>query len=156
MMLRNFWIKSGASVLLVFAALMAHQHERSPEEKEKIAKDMEKIAKALGVRCLYCHTDAERGLEDGDFTLLTEEGQYAHEEMFPLSKEFRVECSFCHEAAESLNAKGLRAEKDMKWMRRYTRKTGKKVTCRSCHIPGEPGREFLRLTAFAQRQKDWR
>lgn len=114
---------------------------------------MELIAKQLNVRCEYCHADAERGLNEGDFTLLTEEGEYAHEAMFPLSKDFRVECRFCHTGAADFNAAGEQALADMKFMRRYKKRNQRELTCKSCHIPGPPGEEFRRLTAFGRRAR---
>jgi hypothetical protein len=113
---------------------------------------MKKISKQLNVRCEYCHTDAERGLKEGDFTLLTREGEYAHETMFPISEEFRVACSYCHTGASELNAAGERALSDMKFMRRYAREKKKNLTCQSCHIPGGAGEEFRRLTKFGRKQ----
>lgn len=137
-------------MLLSSAFAVAAHSPKSLAEKKKIAQEMEIIAKQLDVRCEYCHADAERGIKQGDFTLLTEEGEYAHEAMFPLSKDFRVECQFCHTGATQFNAAGERALADMKFMRRYQKTSGKKLTCKSCHIPGPPGEEFRRLTAFGR------
>lgn len=119
-------------------------------EKEKIAADMKKIAKQLDVKCEYCHTDAERGLKEGDYTLLTKEGEYAHEEMFPLSEKFKVECSHCHSGGSEMTKAGDRAHKDMKLMKRIKREQKKILTCTSCHIPGEKGKEFSQLTKEAK------
>ncbi len=113
---------------------------------------MKKISKQLNVRCEYCHTDAERGLKEGDYTLLTREGEHAHETMFPISKDFRVECSYCHTGASELNAAGERSLSDMKFMRRYRREKKKNLTCQSCHIPGAAGEEFRKLTKFGRKQ----
>lgn len=121
------------------------------EEKERVAKDMKKIAKQLDVKCEYCHSDTERGLKEGDYTLLTKEGEYSHEVMFPISKTFKVECKFCHDGSEELTQAGTRTQKDMKFMRRYKREHGKRLTCKSCHIPGDAGREFSALTAQAKK-----
>ncbi|MBV6493728.1 MAG: hypothetical protein LDLANPLL_01751 [Turneriella sp.] len=115
------------------------------EEKEKIAKGMEKIAKELDVRCEYCHVDAERGLKDGDYTILTEEGMYAHETMFPLSKKFNVSCAFCHTGTSTMTQKGERAHQDIKFIQKIKREKKKNLTCESCHIPGPQGKEFLLL-----------
>ena len=112
---------------------------------------MKKIARQLDVRCEYCHSDAERGLKEGDYTLLTKEGEYSHEVMFPISKEFKVECKFCHDGSEELTQAGVQTRKDMKYTRKYKREHGKNLTCKSCHIPGEPGREFKTLTRLARK-----
>ncbi len=138
--------------LLALAFALTAQSEKTFEEKERIAREMKKISKQLNVRCEYCHTDAERGLKEGDFTLLTQEGEYAHETMFPISKDFRVECSYCHTGASELNAAGERTLKDMKFMRFYQRQHKKTLSCKSCHIPGRQGEEFRRLTKFGRRQ----
>lgn len=118
------------------------------DEKKRIAKGMKKIAKQLDVKCEYCHTDAERGLKEGDFTLLTKEGEYAHDTMFPLSKTFKVECSFCHAGGSDMTVAGERAHKDMKFMKRYKREKKKALSCESCHVPGAAGVEFKQLTDF--------
>ncbi|MBN8221186.1 MAG: hypothetical protein J0L53_09695 [Spirochaetes bacterium] len=120
-------------------------------EKEKIAVEMKKISKQLDVKCEYCHTDAERGLKEGDFTLLTKEGEYAHDEMFPISEKFKVECSHCHLGGSDMTKAGDRAHKDMKFMSRYRKQHKKNLTCTTCHIPGEKGQEFTRLTAEAKK-----
>ena len=120
-------------------------------EKEKIAVEMKKISKQLDVKCEYCHTDAERGLKEGDFTLLTKEGEYAHDEMFPISEKFKVECSHCHLGGSDMTKAGDRAHKDMKFMSRYKKHHKKALTCTTCHIPGEKGQEFSRLTAEAKK-----
>ncbi|GAB4428109.1 MAG: hypothetical protein OHK0011_10250 [Turneriella sp.] len=114
---------------------------------------MKKISKQLNVRCEYCHTDAERGLKEGDYSLLTQEGEYAHETMFPISKDFRVECAYCHTGVSELNAAGERSLQDMKFMRRYKREQKKILTCKSCHIPGERNEEFRRLTRFGKKNR---
>lgn len=113
---------------------------------------MKKISKQLDVKCEYCHADAERGLKEGDYTLLTKEGEYAGETMFPISKDFRVECSYCHTGASELTPAGERSHHDMKNMRRYKREKKKTLTCKSCHIPGGVGEEFRRLTKFGRKQ----
>lgn len=165
MILKSITPKYLFAILLLIAALaLATQGPGAREsrkkvqepltfaEKERIAADMKKIAKQLDVKCEYCHTDAERGLKEGDYTLLTKEGEYTHEVMFPISKAFKVECKFCHEGSEELTAAGTQTRKDMKYMRRYKREHGKTLTCRSCHIPGEPGREFTTLTKQAEKK----
>lgn len=119
-------------------------------EKEKIAVEMKKISKQLDVKCEYCHTDAERGLKEGDYTLLTKEGEYAHEVMFPISEKFKVECSHCHLGGSDMTKAGDRAHKDMKFMSRYKKEHKKALTCTTCHIPGEKGKEFAGLTAKAK------
>lgn len=111
---------------------------------------MKKISKQLDVRCEYCHSDAERGLKEGDYTLLTREGEYAHEAMFPISEKYKVECSYCHAGSEFTPA-GDRSHQDIKFMKKYRREKRKVLTCTSCHIPGEAGKEFQRLTKFAKR-----
>jgi len=116
------------------------------EEKERIGEEMKLISKALDVKCEYCHSDAERGLKNGDYTLLTEEGEYALSDMFPLSKRFRVDCALCHNGHESLTDAGKTAHRDMKRIRKYKRKYKKTITCESCHEAGEKGSEFARLT----------
>lgn len=138
---------------LTLAFALAAESTKSFEEKAQIAREMKKVSKQLNVRCEYCHTDAERGLKEGDYTLLTKEGEYAHETMFPISKDFRVECSFCHTGASELNAAGERTLSDMKFMRRYKREKGKNLTCSSCHVPGEKGHEFTRLTVFGTKRR---
>jgi hypothetical protein len=120
-------------------------------EKEKIAVEMKKIAKQLDVKCEYCHTDAERGLKEGDYTLLTKEGEYAHEEMFPISEKFKVECSHCHMGGSDMTKAGDRAHKDLKFMSRYKKEHKKTLTCTTCHIPGEKGQEFRGLTVQAKK-----
>ncbi len=142
-------------LLLVTAVLASPKTKKFAEpktfaEKEEIAAEMKKIAKQLDVRCEYCHSDAERGLKEGDYTLLTREGEYSHETMFPISEKYRVECSYCHDGNE-LTAAGERSHRDMKFMRKYKREKRKTLTCGSCHSPGEPGAEFKKLTAFAKR-----
>ncbi|HNM99172.1 MAG TPA: hypothetical protein PKG67_01920, partial [Turneriella sp.] len=72
-----------ALLLLALAFALTADSAKTFEEKERIARDMKKISKQLNVRCEYCHTDAERGLKEGDYTLLTQEGEYAQETMFP-------------------------------------------------------------------------
>ncbi|WP_041948549.1 multiheme c-type cytochrome [Turneriella parva] len=145
-----------ASVLLLAGALVAAKQTKkfeAPktfEEKEKIAVEMKKISKQLDVRCEYCHSDAERGLKEGDYTLLTREGEYAHEAMFPISAKYKVECSYCH-AGNELTAAGERTHQDMKFMRKYKREKRKTLQCGSCHIPGNAGKEFQRLTKFAKK-----
>lgn len=121
------------------------------EEKEKIAVEMKKISKQLDVKCEYCHSDSERGLKEGDFTLLTKEGEYAHEIMFPISHDFKVECSYCHMGGDEMTKAGKRAHEDIKFMRRYRRDTKKKLMCKTCHIPGEPEAEFAKLTKQARK-----
>jgi hypothetical protein len=129
----------------------APSEPKSFAEKERIAADMKKIARQLDVKCEYCHTDAERGLKEGDYTLLTKEGEYAHEEMFPMSEKFKVECSHCHAGGSDMTAAGERAHKDMKFIKRYKREQKKILTCASCHIPGEKGREFAVFTEQAKK-----
>lgn len=141
-----------AFFLLALAFTLTADSAKTFEEKERIARDMKKISKQLNVRCEYCHTDAERGLKEGDYTLLTQEGEYAHETMFPISKDFRVECSYCHTGASEFNTAGERSLKDMKFMRRYNREHKKNLSCKSCHIPGKQGEEFRRLTKFGRKQ----
>ena len=138
-------------LLLALAFALTADSAKTFEEKERIARDMKKISKQLNVRCEYCHTDAERGLKEGDYTLLTQEGEYAQETMFPISKDFRVECSYCHTGASELNAAGERSLKDMKFMRRYKRQHKKNLSCKSCHMPGNQGEEFRRLTKFGRK-----
>jgi len=129
-------------------AVAAHsERQKTLSEKKKIAVEMEKISKQLDVKCEYCHSDAERGLKEGDFTLLTKEGEYSHDEMFPISHDFKVECKYCHNGSDALTAAGDRAHADMKYMRRFKREKKKTLTCKSCHIPGELGSEFKKLTA---------
>jgi hypothetical protein len=140
-----------ALMLLTLAFTLSAEGEKTFEQKERIAREMEKISKQLDVRCEYCHIDAERGLKEGDYTLLTEEGEYAHETMFPISKDFRVECAYCHTAAANLNAAGERTRQDMKFMRRYQREHQKKLSCKSCHIPGGRGEELKHLTKFGRK-----
>ncbi len=142
-------------LLLVTAALASHKNKKLAEpktfaEKEEIAVEMKKIARQLDVRCEYCHSDAERGLKEGDYTLLTREGEYSHETMFPISEKYKVECSYCH-SGNDFTAAGERSHRDMKFMRRYKREKRKTLTCGSCHIPGEAGAEFQKFTAFAKR-----
>ncbi|HRP69073.1 MAG TPA: hypothetical protein PLY93_06040 [Turneriella sp.] len=120
------------------------------EEKKRIAKEMKKISKQLDVKCEYCHADAERGLKEGDYTLLTEEGEYAHETMFPLSKTFKVDCAFCHTGTSTMTPAGERAHQDMKFIKKYKRERKKNLTCESCHTPGVKGREFSTLKKTAQ------
>jgi hypothetical protein len=119
------------------------------EEKKKIAVGMKKISKQLDVKCAYCHTDADRGLKEGDFTILTKEGEYAHEVMFPLSDTFKVECSFCHAGGSEMTEAGERSHQDMKFISRYKKQHKKNLQCTSCHIPGEKGSEFKKFTAFS-------
>ncbi|MFZ5627871.1 MAG: multiheme c-type cytochrome [Spirochaetota bacterium] len=140
-------------MLLALAFALAADSAKTFEEKERIARDMKKISKQLNVRCEYCHADAARGLKEGDYTLLTQEGEYAHETMFPISKDFRVECAYCHTGVSELNAAGERSLKDMKFMRRYKREQKKDLTCKSCHIPGERNEEFRRLTRFGKKNR---
>ena len=135
------------------AFLVAANTPKTFEEKEKIAVEMKKISKQLDVKCEYCHSDAERGLKEGDYTLLTKEGEYAHEEMFPLSEKFRVECSFCHRGGSDMTPAGDRAMKDIKFMNGYKKKHKKALTCTSCHIPGPVGEEFRQLTKLAKKLK---
>jgi hypothetical protein len=141
---------------LLLVTAMAAASKKSPpatktfEEKEQIAIEMKKISKQLDVRCEYCHSDAERGLKEGDYTLLTREGEYAHEAMFPISEQYKVQCSFCH-AGNEFTPAGERSHQDIKFMKRYKREKRKVLSCASCHIPGEAGKEFQRLTKFAKR-----
>ncbi len=123
---------------------------KSFAEKEKIAVEMKKISKQLDVKCEYCHTDAERGLKEGDYTLLTKEGEFAHEDMFPISEKFKVECSHCHLGGSDMTKAGDRAHKDMKFMSRYKKENKKALTCTTCHIPGEKGQEFALLKKNAK------
>ena len=113
---------------------------------------MKKISKQLDVRCEYCHSDAERGLKEGDYTLLTREGEYAHDTMFPISEKYKVECSYCH-AGNDLTPAGERSHQDMKFMRKFKREKRKTLQCASCHTPGEAGKEFQRLTKFAKKTR---
>lgn len=145
-----------AALLLLALALtftLTAGSAKTFEEKERIAREMKLIARQLNVRCEYCHTDAERGLREGDFTLLTKEGEYAHETMFPISKDFQVECAYCHTEASEFTAAGERSLQDMKFMRRYKREHRKNLSCRSCHIPGGKGEEFRRLTQFGKKMR---
>lgn len=138
--------------MLVAAFALSAGEPKTFEEKKQIAAEMKKISRQLNVRCEYCHADADRGLREGDYTLLTEEGEYAHEEMFPLSETFKVECSFCHTGASDLNAMGERSHQDMKFMKRYLREKKKKLTCKSCHIPAA-AKPFSELTAFGKKHR---
>lgn len=139
-----------AATALYAATKTTTQIPKSFAEKEEIAIEMKKISKQLDVRCEYCHTEADRGLREGDYTLLTREGEYAHAEMFPLSEKFKVDCSFCHDGND-LTAAGERAHRDMKFIKKYLREQKKKLACTSCHIPGIPGREFSRFTKLSDR-----
>ena len=149
--MRNYLLRASAIGCLLTAFVISGQPPKTFEEKEKIAVEMKKISKQLDVKCEYCHTDAERGLKEGDYTLLTKEGEYAHEEMFPMSEKFKVECSFCHRGGSDMTPAGEQAHKDMKFMSRYKKRTKKALACTSCHIPGPAGQEFTKLTAQAKK-----
>lgn len=143
------------SLLCVLASFFAGLHNYAGkklltfEEKKEVAKEMKKINKSLGVKCSFCHLEAEKGLKNGDYTRLTEEGEYAHDTMFPLSKKFKVNCDFCHAGKEEFTQAGQKAAKDTKWMKKYNKKAKVKVTCASCHIPGEP--HFKKITSFGKK-----
>ncbi len=139
-----------AATALYAASKVTNDAPKTFAQKEKIAVEMKKISKQLDVRCEYCHSDADRGLKEGDYTLLTREGEYAHAEMFPLSKKFKVECSYCHDGSD-LTAAGEKTHRDMKFMKKYRRETKKNLACTSCHMPGETGSEFSKLTKLAER-----
>ena len=138
-----------ALMCLAAAFMLSAGEPKTFEEKERIAVEMKKISKQLDVKCEYCHSDAERGLKEGDYTLLTKEGEYAHEDMFPISEKFKVECSFCHRGGSDMTPAGDQAMKDIKFMNRYKKQHKRTLQCVSCHIPGEKGAEFSKLTAKA-------
>lgn len=143
-LLAAFWAASGAG----------GGAPKTFAEKKKIAKEMKVISKELDVKCAFCHADAERGLKEGDYTLLTEEGEYAHETMFPLSKDFRVSCAYCHTGSDEYTVRGQRAHHDMKWVHRFNRDKKakqKNATCLTCHIPGPEGEEFKVLTDYGKK-----
>ena len=137
----KIWLmRATATGCLLTAFVISGAAPKTFEEKEKIAVEMKKISKQLDVKCEYCHTDAERGLKEGDYTLLTKEGEYAHEEMFPMSEKFKVECSFCHRGGSDMTPAGEQAHKDMKFMSRYKKRTKKALDLRILVL-----RKFIRL-----------
>ncbi len=154
----NYPMKYLLAVTLAVAALSVFSHPKkikSYAEKKEIAEDMKKIAKALGVKCSYCHTEAERGLRAGDFTLLTRKGNFAHDQMFPLSEKFKVDCSFCHNGYEKFTAAGERAAEDADYIKNYNKSAVKKINCESCHQPPVHAAEqpFKTLTKFGKRPR---
>ncbi|RME90615.1 MAG: hypothetical protein D6767_06580, partial [Candidatus Hydrogenedentota bacterium] len=118
-------ISSLLIVLFSLTLLFAHQRKRplTYQEKKKVAKKMKKIAKALGVKCKYCHTEAKKGLRAGDFTILTDDGKFAHDVMFPLAKRYKVTCDYCHNGKDEFTDVGERAQKDMDAMEKHFKKT---------------------------------
>lgn len=131
-----------SALLLCFVFLWVvfpeNSHTKRPltySEKKAKAKEMKKIAKILDVKCKYCHLEAKKGLRAGDFTLLTEDGEYAHDIMFPIAKQYKVGCDYCHETKDDLNDRGKRAEKDFDFIDKAWKQKKKRYTCASCHQP---------------------
>lgn len=120
------------------------------EEKKEIAREMKKINKSLGVKCGFCHLEAEKGLKNGDYTRLTEEGEKAHKTMFPLSKKFKVGCDYCHAGKESFTAEGKIADKHFAYMKKFNKKSKGKISCETCHIPGKGS--FKTLTEWGKKK----
>lgn len=126
----------------------------SYDEKKKIAAEMKKISRALGVKCSYCHSDASRGLRAGDFTLLTKKGKYSAKYMFPVTEHFKTTCDHCHSGYDDYTDAGERAEKDIEDLVAYNRTHKEKRTCNTCHItPLSPVEApFKHLTEFGKKQ----
>ena len=112
-------------------------HKKKPlnySEKKQVAEKMKIIAESLGVKCEHCHLEAEKGLRAADFRLLTDDGEYAHDEMFPLAKKFSVNCDYCHDGHKEFTKIGKIAEKDYKWIENQRKnKMNLNFTCETCH-----------------------
>lgn len=138
-----------------FGLIAQRRFVKSYEEKKKIAEDMKKLARSLGVKCRFCHSEADKGLRLGDFTVLTKKGEFAQQVMFPLAKKFFVNCGYCHAGKDKFTDMGKKAEEDLQFMRQYNRQGKKVLNCVSCHIPPQKQEEhpfrFLRQEAQSLR-----
>lgn len=154
--LKNF-ISSGSifailyfiSAFFLIRPVFSHEHKLlTYEQKQKVAEKMKKIANTLGVKCEHCHLEAPKGLRAGDFRMLTDDGDFAHDTMFPLSKKFQVKCDYCHNGHKSFTTAGKKAEKDFDFIDKMFKKEKKKFNCLSCHIPDMTNEEvrFKKLT----------
>lgn len=124
-------------VLIVFAQNFQSYDSRTLNraQKERVIEQMEQVSIAVGLRCQDCHADANAGVNQADFNLLTDLGKYAKDSMLPLSEAFQVKCDYCHSGRREFTKPGWTARRHHEQMALLNQKEKKAdLLCNSCHI----------------------